>query len=68
MLWTTRPGLSTSVCGIIGSFSGSVYSWMSRSCWTMRSGIGEERPLRADRRAELLSVWWSSVEIVAICV
>ena len=26
----TSPGLSTSVCGIIGLLSGSVYSWMSR--------------------------------------
>jgi hypothetical protein len=33
-----QPGSSTSVCGIIGSCSGSAYSWMSRSCWTVRSG------------------------------
>src|SRR5436309_58946 len=38
MLWTTRPGLRTSVCGIIGSWSGSVYSAMSRSRWTTRPG------------------------------
>jgi hypothetical protein len=38
MLWITSPGLSTSVCGIIGSLSGSVYSWMSRSFCTMRPG------------------------------
>ena len=36
MLWMTSPGFSTSVCGIIGSCSGSVYSWMSRSFWTIR--------------------------------
>ena len=34
----TSPGLSTSVWGIIGSCSGSVYSWISRSFWTVRSG------------------------------
>jgi hypothetical protein len=31
-----QPGLSTSECGIIASLCGSVYSWMSRSFWTMR--------------------------------
>ena len=54
MLWTTSPGLSTSVCGIIGSWSGSVYSWMSRSCWIVRPGSERNGPLGADRRAELL--------------
>src|SRR3954470_5863236 len=53
MLCTTSPGLSTSVCGIIGSLSGSVYSWMSRSFWTIRPGSAEG-PHRADRVAELL--------------
>ena len=31
-------------------------------------GVGEEGPLGADGRAELLEVWWSSVEMVAIWV
>ena len=42
------------MCGIIGSLFGSVYSWMSRSCWIVRPGSDEEGPLGADRRAELL--------------
>src|SRR3954465_13821397 len=65
MLWMTSPGLSTSVCGIIGSLSRSVYSWMSRSFWTIRSGSERNghcapthpphpRTRRAARRAELL--------------
>src|SRR6266446_9559906 len=33
-----RPGSSTSVCGIIGSWCGSVYSAMSRSFCTLRPG------------------------------
>ncbi len=38
MVWMTSPGLEHERVGIIGSCSGSVYSWMSRSFWTVRSG------------------------------
>src|ERR1700729_3888317 len=37
----TRPGSRTITCGIIGLWSGSVYSAMSRSFWTTR--LGSER-------------------------
>ena len=68
MLWTTSPGLSTSVCGIIGSFSGSVYSWMSRSFWTIRPGSERKGHCAPTEARNSWSVWCSSVEIVAICV
>ena len=54
MLWTTSPGLRTSVCGIIGSCSGSVYSCDVEVLLDDPSGVGEERPLGADRGPELL--------------
>src|SRR5215468_5254396 len=49
----TSPGLSTSVCGIIGSCSGSVYSLMSRSFCTIRPG-SDRNVHCAGRGAELL--------------
>src|SRR6476619_6176136 len=63
MLCTTSPGLSTRVCGIIGSCSGSVYSWMSRSRWTTRPGSernGHEAPTEARNSWR---VWCSSVAL-----
>ena len=50
----TSPGLSTSVCGIIGLCSGSVYSCNVEVLLNRSVGVGEEGPLGADRRAELL--------------
>jgi hypothetical protein len=68
MLWMTNPGLSTNVWGTIGSCSGSVYSWTSRSFCTVRSGSerkGHWAPVEA--RNSWLE-WWVSVEIVATFV
>ena len=60
--------MSTSVCGIIGLCSGSVYSWMSRSFWTVRSGSERKGHWAPTEARNSWVVWWSSVEIVAICV
>ena len=68
MLWMTSPGLSTSVCGIIGSWSGSVYSWMSRSFWIVRPGSDRNVHWAPTDARNSCSVWWSSVEIVTIWV
>src|SRR5262249_51283945 len=68
MLWITSPGFSTSVCGIIGLCSGSVYSWISRSCWIVRSGSERKVHWAPTDARNSWSVWWSSVEIVTIWV
>ena len=68
MLWITSPGLSTSVCGIIGSFPGSVYSWMSRSFCTIRPGSSRNGHCAPTDERNSWLVWCSSVEIVAIFV
>jgi hypothetical protein len=62
MLSTTSPGFSTSVCGIIGSCSGSVYSWMSRSCWTMRSGSERKGHWAPTDARNSWDAWCVSVE------
>ena len=54
MLWTTSPGLSTSVCGIIGSLLGVGVLLDVEVLLDDALGVGEERPLGADRGAELL--------------
>ena len=56
------------MCGIIGSLSGSVYSWMSRSFWTMRPGSERKGHSAPTEARNSWSVWWSSVEMVAIWV
>ena len=68
MLWITSPGLSTSVCGIIGSLSGSVYSWMSRSLWTIRPGSERNGHCAPTDARNSWSAWCSSVAIVATWV
>jgi hypothetical protein len=68
MLWITRPGLSTSVCGIIGSCSGSVYSWMPRSLWIIRPGSDKKVHAAPTDARNSWRVWWSSVAIVTIWV
>ena len=68
MLWTISPGLSTSVWGIIGSFSGSVYSWMSRSFWTIRSGSERNGHGAPTDARNSWRVWWGSVAIVTTWV
>jgi hypothetical protein len=60
----TSPGLSTSVCGIIGSLRGSVYSWKSRSFWTVRPGSDRKVHCAPTEARNSCSVWWSSVAIV----
>ena len=64
----TSPGLSTRVWGIIGSLSGSVYSWMSRSFWTVRSGSDRNGHWAPTDRRNSWSVWCASVAMVAIPV
>src|SRR5262249_4672332 len=59
---------ATSVWGIIGSCSGSVYSWMSRSFWTVRPGSDRKVHWAPTDARNSWSVWWSSVEIVTIRV
>ena len=54
MLWMTRPGLSTSVCGIIGSLLGVGVLLDVEVLLDDPPRVGEEGPLGADRRAELL--------------
>src|SRR5215210_43389 len=66
MRWTTSPGLSTSVCGIMGSLSGSVYSWMSRSFWMVRPGSERKVHWAPTDARNSCSVWCSSVEILDI--
>jgi hypothetical protein len=68
MLYTTSPGLSTSVCGIIGSLSGSVYSLMSRSFWTTRPGSERKVHCAPTDARNSCSVWCWSVAIVATWV
>src|SRR3981081_2939274 len=46
----TRPGSRTIIWGIIGLWTGSVYSAMSRSFWTIRL-VSEEGPVSADSGA-----------------
>src|SRR3981081_2553726 len=46
----TRPGSRTIIWGIIGLWTGSVYSAMSRSFWTIRL-VSEEGPVSADTAA-----------------
>src|ERR1700752_3488534 len=49
-----------SLSQIIGSWYGSVYSWICRSFWTLRldlaTGVGKKRPLRADQSPELVEL------------
>ncbi|HUN35954.1 MAG TPA: hypothetical protein VMU95_28485 [Trebonia sp.] len=60
--------MSTSVYGIIGLFSGSVYSAMSRSFWIVRPGSERKVHWAPTDARNSCSVWCSSVAIVTTWV
>jgi hypothetical protein len=64
----TRPGLSTKVCGIIGSCVGSVYSWMSSSFWILRPASERKVHWAPTELRNSLSSRMESVVIVTIWV
>jgi hypothetical protein len=68
MLWMTSPGLSTSVYGIIGLCSGSVYSAMSRSFCIVRPGSDRNVHWAPTEARNSCSTWCSSVAIVTTWV